>query len=71
MWRCKECGDEVVIIETVNTTSTYGISKNYKKRKLKKKERELESTGYICSNINCKNSEEYSQYLIDIAECGE
>lgn len=69
MWKCKECGEEVVMIETVNITSTYAISKNYKnkKRKLKYKGKGLENTGYVCSNIDCKKSEEYSQYLTDIA----
>lgn len=69
MWKCKKCGEEVVMIETVNITSTYTISKNYenKKRKLKYKEKGLEDTGYVCSNIDCEKNEEYSQYLTDIA----
>ena len=70
-WRCKECGGEVVIIETFYTTSTYEISKNYKKGKLKAKEKELWDKGYICNNLGCENNKEYNEYLTDIAEWEE
>lgn len=68
MWRCKECGEEVVRIETVNTTSTYKITKNKKKRNLKTKMTEGWKVGYICSYTNCKNSKEYFSDLEDIAD---
>ena len=33
MWKCKRCGEEVVAIETINTTTTYELTKNQKKKK--------------------------------------
>ena len=71
MWKCKKCGEEVVMIETVNITSTYKITKNKKKRNLKTKMTEGWETGYICNNTNCENNEKYFNILEDIAEWEE
>ena len=66
-WRCKECGEEVVRIETVNTTSTYEITKSKKKRNLKTRVTEGWEVGYICNNPNCKNNEKYFDILENIS----
>ena len=71
MWTCKECGSEVVRIEVVNTTSTYKITKNKKKRDLKTKTTEGWETGYVCNNISCENNEKYFDVLENIAEWEE
>ncbi len=71
MWRCKECGSEVVAIETINTTTTYELTKNQKRRKIKNKSSYNWEVGYICSNLDCENNEEYNGSLTDIAEWEE
>ena len=68
MWKCKECGEEVIGIETVNKTTTYKLTKNQKKKKIIDRNLDTWEIGYICSNLDCKNNGEYNQYLLDIAE---
>lgn len=68
MWKCKECGANVEMIKTDNITTTYEITKNKKRGKLKAKTKYNWEVGYICSNIFCKNNEEYNKSLEDIAE---
>lgn len=68
MWKCKRCGEEVVLIETVNTTTTCSLTKNKKIRKINSRVAENWDTGYICSSDKCPNNERYFCSLKDIAE---
>ena len=71
MWKCKRCGCEVTRIETVNTTTTYKLTKNQKRRKIKDRSSDSWEVGYICSNPDCKNTGKYFDVLENIAEWEE
>lgn len=72
MWKCKECGEEVVLIETVNMTTTWSLTKNKKIKKIKSRVAESWETGYICScTVGCPNNEKYFCNLGSIAEWKE
>ena len=71
MWKCKECGEEVIEIETINTTTTYKLTKNQKRRKIKDRSSDNWEVGYICSNTDCKSNGKYFDVLENIAEWEE
>ena len=71
MWKCKECGNEVVAIETINKTTTYELTKNQKRRKIKDRSSDNWEVGYICNNPDCKNNGKYFDVLENIAEWEE
>lgn len=68
MWKCKRCGCEVTRIETVNTTTTYKLTKNQKRRKIKDRSSDSWEVGYVCNNPDCKNNEKYFDVLENVAE---
>lgn len=68
-WKCKECGGDVVLIETEEYKSKYYLDKN--KNKYYQMGYDKGDTSYIYECQNCGNETFYESELEDIAEWEE